>query len=91
MHFLIFVLQVSQIQRESENLQTSYAGDKAKEITNREAEVVNAWSNLQNMCDSRKQKLADTGDLFKFFIMVRTLMLWMDDVARQMNTSEKPR
>ncbi|XP_052133456.1 spectrin beta chain [Frankliniella occidentalis] len=83
--------QVSQIQKESEKLQTSYAGDKANEITNREAEVVNAWSNLQNMCDSRKQKLADTGDLFKFFIMVRTLMLWMDDVARQMNTSEKPR
>ena len=84
-------MQVLQIQKESQNLQTSYAGDKAKEITNREAEVVNAWSNLQNMCDSRKQKLADTGDLFKFFIMVRTLMLWMDDVVRQMNTSEKPR
>lgn len=50
-----------------------------------------AWAALQAMCDARKQKLADTGDLFKFFNMVRTLMLWMDDVARQMNTSEKPR
>lgn len=80
-----------QIQEESAKLQASYAGDKAKEITNREAEVVTAWANLQAMCDGRRQKLADTGDLFKFFNMVRTLMLWMDDVVRQMNTSEKPR
>ncbi|XP_046664582.1 LOW QUALITY PROTEIN: spectrin beta chain-like [Homalodisca vitripennis] len=83
--------QVQQIEDESAKLQASYAGDKAKEITNREAEVRSAWAALQAMCDARKQKLADTGDLFKFFNMVRTLMLWMDDVARQMNTSEKPR
>jgi spectrin beta len=86
-----FTSQVQQIQDESAKLQASYAGDKAKEITNREAEVVTAWANLQALCDGRRQKLADTGDLFKFFNMVRTLMLWMDDVVRQMNTSEKPR
>ena len=72
-------------------LQAAYAGDKAKEITNREAEVVNAWLNLQGLCDARNGKLADTGDLFKFFNMCRILMLWMDDVNRQMNTTEKPR
>lgn len=83
--------QVQQIQEESAKLQASYAGDKAKEITNREQEVLQAWANLQGMCESRKQKLSDTGDLFKFFNMVRTLMLWMEDVVRQMNTSEKPR
>jgi spectrin beta len=43
------------------------------------------------ICEARKQKLGDTGDLFRFFNMVRTLMLWMDDVIIQMNTSEKPR
>ncbi|XP_039294197.1 spectrin beta chain isoform X2 [Nilaparvata lugens] len=83
--------QVQQIEEESAKLQASYAGEKAKEITNREGEVVAAWAGLQAMCDARKQKLADTSDLFKFFNMVRTLMLWMDDVVRQMNTSEKPR
>jgi spectrin beta len=83
--------QVQQVQEDSARLQASYAGDKAKEITNREAEVVSAWMALQGMCDARRQKLADTGDLFKFFNMVRTLMLWMDDVVRQMNTSEKAR
>ena len=40
--------QVDQIQDDSRNLQAAYAGDKAKEITNREAEVVNAWRNLQS-------------------------------------------
>ncbi|XP_015125014.1 spectrin beta chain isoform X2 [Diachasma alloeum] len=83
--------QVTQIQEESAKLQASYAGDKASEITNREAEVVAAWNNLQALCEGRKAKLEDTGDLFRFFNMVRTLMIWMDDVIRQMNTSEKPR
>lgn len=83
--------QVQLIQEESAKLQASYAGEKAKEITNREQEVLHAWANLQGLCESRKQKLSDTGDLFKFFNMVRTLMLWMEDVVRQMNTSEKPK
>lgn len=83
--------QVQQIKDESRKLQESYAGDKAKEITNREEEVVNAWEGLQKACEDRRLKLGDTGDLFKFFNMVRMLMLWIDDVIRQMNTSEKPR
>ncbi|KAK0158327.1 hypothetical protein PV328_009343 [Microctonus aethiopoides] len=83
--------QVTQIQDESAKLQASYAGDKASEITNREAEVVAAWNNLQALCEGRKAKLEDTGDLFRFFNMVRTLMIWMDDIIRHMNTSEKPR
>ncbi|KAG5309825.1 SPTCB protein, partial [Acromyrmex insinuator] len=76
--------QVSQIEEESAKLQASYAGDKAREITNREAEVVAAWNNLQSLCEGRRAKL-------EVFNMVRTLMIWMDDVVRQMNTSEKPR
>merc|ERR1719356_1820671 len=46
---------------------------------------------LQATGDSRKSKLNDTGNLFRFFAMVRNLMLWMDDLMRQMSTSEKPR
>ncbi|XP_065331438.1 spectrin beta chain isoform X2 [Cloeon dipterum] len=83
--------QVQGIRDDSARLQASYAGDKAKEITNREAEVLAAWAALHADCDARNAKLADTGDLFKFFNMVRILMLWMDDVIRQMNTSEKAR
>lgn len=83
--------QVQQIRDDSAKLQSAYAGDKAREIITQEAEVVNAWRNLQALCEARRLKLADTGDLLKFFIMVRTLILWMDDTIRQMNTSDKPR
>ncbi|CAH0387321.1 unnamed protein product [Bemisia tabaci] len=83
--------QVRNIQQESQKLQASYAGEKAKEITNREAEVVNSWTSLQNACEARKEKLVDTEDLFKFLAMVRMLMLWMTDMINQMNHTEKPR
>ena len=83
--------QVQGIQEDSLRLQTAYAGDKAREITGREGEVVQAWMELQAQCEGRRQKLADTGDLFRFFSMVRTLVLWIDDLIRQRNTTEKPR
>merc|ERR1711953_992364 len=83
--------QVQAIQDESAKLQAAYAGDKAMEITNREREVVRAWNELQGIGESPKSKLNDTSDLFKFFAMVRNLILWMDDLMRQMKTSEKPR
>merc|ERR1712241_1127070 len=83
--------QVTAIQEESAKLQAAYAGDKAMEITNREREVVRAWLELKGMGDNRYSKLNDTSDLFKFFQMVRNLMVWMDDLVRQMSTSEKPR
>merc|ERR1712223_1043315 len=83
--------QVTAIQEESAKLQAAYAGDKAMEITNREREVVRAWLELKGMGDNRYSKLNDTSDLFKFFQMVRNLILWMDDLMRQMKTSEKPR
>ena len=78
--------QVNAIQEESAKLQAAYAGDKAMEITNREREVVRAWMDLQGCGDSRKNKLNDTGNLFRFFAMVRNLMLWMDDLMRQVYT-----
>merc|ERR1712012_1376832 len=83
--------QVTAIQEESAKLQAAYAGDKAMEITNREREVVRAWLELKGMGDNRYSKLNDTSDLFKFFQMVRNLMVRMDDLVRQMSTSEKPR
>ncbi|XP_061173790.1 spectrin beta chain-like isoform X5 [Saccostrea echinata] len=84
-------VQVQAIQEESNRLQAGYAGDRKAEIQDREDEVVNAWKNLNLMVNSRRVKLADAHDLFKFFSMVRDLILWMDDIIRQMKTQEKPR
>ena len=46
---------------------------------------------LQQLGENRKLRLSDTSDLFRFFQMVRNLTNWMDDLLRQMVTSEKPR
>ena len=71
--------------------QDAYAGDKALEIINREREVVRALMELQQLGENRKMRLSDTSDLFRFFQMCRNLNNWMDDLLRQMVTSEKPR
>ena len=72
-------------------LQSAYAGDKADDIQKREGEVLEAWSVLLEACDGRRVKLLDTGDKFRFFSMVRDLMLWMEDVIRLIEAQEKPR
>ncbi|ESP01600.1 hypothetical protein LOTGIDRAFT_139452 [Lottia gigantea] len=83
--------QVEAIQTESYRLQSAYAGDRARDIQFREAEVVEAWKNLHITVDRRRTQLADSSDLYKFFLMAHDLRLWMDDIQRQMNTQEKPR
>lgn len=83
--------QVQQVQEEAAHLIVGYSGDKAREIQEREAEVVNAWRNLQIHIEGRKNRLNDSSDLFRFFGMVRDLMLWMNDMILQMDTQEKPR
>ena len=82
---------MQQVQEEAGRLIVAYSGDKAQEIKDREAEVLNAWRNLQLNVGIRKNTLADAADLYKFFGMVRDLMNWINDMVRQMETIEKPR
>ena len=88
---LYFLPQVQAIQEESARLQGAYAGNKAKEIKDQEQEVLDAWRNLHMKVESRRTTLANASDLYRFFNMVRDLLLWMDDIIRQTNTQEKPR
>ncbi|KAH0622861.1 hypothetical protein JD844_025634 [Phrynosoma platyrhinos] len=83
--------QVRQLQEDAARLQSAYAGDKADDIQKRENEVLDAWKALLDACEGRRVKLVDTGDKFRFFSMVRDLMLWMEDVIRQIEAQEKPR
>lgn len=57
--------QVQQVQEEAAKLIVAYSGDKAREIQDREAEVVNAWRNLQIHIEGRKNRLADANDLYR--------------------------
>lgn len=79
------------ISKESVDLQTSYAGSKSEEIRSKEREIASSLKQLLSMCEARRKRLEETGDLFKFLNKIRELMSWMEDVVRQMNTSEKPR
>ncbi|VDN35112.1 unnamed protein product, partial [Gongylonema pulchrum] len=83
--------QVAQIEHDAVQLRDAYAGDRAIEIGAREAEVQKAWRQLRAMCDARSVRLGDTSDLFRFMNMVRDLLLWMDEVRREMSSQERPR
>jgi len=83
--------KVHQIQEEANKLHALYAGERAKEIKDRELEVLNEWHNLQHQVDERKRQLADMGDLYKFFNMARDLAMWMETQMRQMRNEDKPR
>ncbi|CAL9688312.1 unnamed protein product [Knipowitschia caucasica] len=83
--------QVRQLQEDAVRLQSAYAGDKADDIQKREGEVLEAWKSLLEAAEGRRVKLLDTGDKFRFFSMVRDLMLWMEDVIRLIEAQEKPR
>ena len=68
-----------------------YAGDKAQEIREREAELVREWAELQRLAAHRRVTLADTGDLHKFLCLSRDLMMWMESQQRAMRNEDKPR
>ncbi|XP_041920801.1 spectrin beta chain, non-erythrocytic 1 isoform X2 [Alosa sapidissima] len=83
--------QVKQLQEDAVRLQSAYAGDKAEDIARREGEVLEAWRSLLEASEGRRVRLLDTSDKFRFFSMVRDLMLWMEDVIRLIDAQEKPR
>ena len=53
------------MQEEAAQLIVAYSGDKAREIQDSEAEVVNAWRNLQILIEGRKNRLADSSDVYR--------------------------
>ncbi|XP_074860919.1 spectrin beta chain, non-erythrocytic 2 isoform X2 [Carettochelys insculpta] len=83
--------QVKQVQEDATRLQKAYAGEKAEDIRRHEQAVSEAWAELLNSSQGRRQLLLDTVDKFRFFKMVRDLMLWMDGVHLQIEAQEKPR
>ncbi|MCP9264820.1 Spectrin beta chain [Dirofilaria immitis] len=83
--------QVAQIELDALELRDAYAGDRAIEIGARETEVHRAWRQLRAMCDARSMRLGDTSDLFRFMNMVRDLLLWMNEVKREMTSQERPK
>jgi hypothetical protein len=51
--------EVQTVREDAARLQASNVGEKAKDVADREAEVVAAWTALQDTCDAHFCKLAD--------------------------------
>lgn len=82
---------MKQVQEDASRLQKAYAGEKAADIHKHEQAVTEAWGELQDASSARRQLLLDTVEKFRFFRMVRDLMLWMDDINLLIDAQEKPR
>ncbi|CAB1332983.1 unnamed protein product [Coregonus sp. 'balchen'] len=83
--------QVNQVQDDAARLQKAYAGEKAEEIQRSEHSVTEAWEGLLGASQARRHLLLDTVEKFRFFNMVRDLMLWMDGVNLQIDAHDSPR
>lgn len=91
-HFFAFSLnKVNQVQDDAARLQKAYAGEKAEEIQRSDHAVTSAWEGLLEACRTRRLVLLDTVEKFRFFNMVRDLMLWMDGVNLQIDAHDSPR
>jgi len=53
--------------------------------------VTSAWEGLLEAGQARRLLLEDTVEKFRFFNMVRDLMLWMDGVNLQIDAHDSPR
>ncbi|XP_018423798.1 PREDICTED: spectrin beta chain, erythrocytic-like [Nanorana parkeri] len=83
--------QVQGFQDTAARLYSAYAGDQATDIQKKEKEVVEAWKALLDASDGRRTELISAAEKFRFFSMVRDLILWMESIIRQIETQEKPR
>ncbi|XP_064206241.1 spectrin beta chain, non-erythrocytic 1-like isoform X1 [Anguilla rostrata] len=83
--------QVNQVQEDGARLQKAYAGEKADDIHRHERAVSEAWEALLSAGQARRLLLLDTVEKFRFFNMVRDLMLWMDGVNLQIDAHDSPR
>uniref|UniRef100_A0A4W6CDY1 Spectrin beta chain n=1 Tax=Lates calcarifer TaxID=8187 RepID=A0A4W6CDY1_LATCA len=83
--------QVNQVQDDAARLQKAYAGEKADDIHRSEHAVTSAWEGLLEAGQTRRLLLLDTVEKFRFFNMVRDLMLWMDGVNLQIDAHDSPR
>ncbi|CAH2328068.1 spectrin beta chain, erythrocytic isoform X1 [Pelobates cultripes] len=83
--------QVQLFQDTAVRLNAAYAGQQAVDIQKKEKEVVDAWKGLLDACDGRRTELISASEKFRFFSMVRDLMVWMESMIRQIETQEKPR
>ncbi|XP_061172689.1 spectrin beta chain, non-erythrocytic 5-like [Saccostrea echinata] len=62
--------------------------DKADAIHQKQQEAQDNWEKLEELADSRKQKLSDSYQLQKFLSDARELVSWSTEMVQRMNAGE---
>ncbi len=80
--------KAAQVQEEVAKLHNMYAGERAREIRDKEQQVHAEWHKLQDLTNRRKHELTEINELYRSFNMSRDLMVWMDTQMRQMKNDD---
>lgn len=81
-------LQVRQLQENSTQLRTIYAGEKAEAILGQEQEVIEAWRELLSACETSHVQVTSVTDKVQFFSVVRENLMWMEGIMGQIGWDE---
>lgn len=82
------LLQVRQLQENSTQLRTIYAGEKAEAILGQEQEVIEAWRELLSACEASHVQVTSVTDKVQFFSVVRENLMWMEGIMGQIGWDE---
>ncbi|XP_029704488.1 LOW QUALITY PROTEIN: spectrin beta chain, non-erythrocytic 4-like [Takifugu rubripes] len=84
----LLVAQVRQLQENSTQLRTIYAGEKAEAILGQEQEVIEAWRELLSACEASHVQVTSVTDKVQFFSVVRENLMWMEGIMGQIGWDE---
>ncbi|CAM9115899.1 unnamed protein product [Bubo scandiacus] len=81
----------SRCRRDAARLAKAYAGERAAELRRQERAVSEAWARLRGCSQTRRRRLLEAVEQFRFLRAARDLLLWMDGVRLQIEAQERPR
>ena len=84
-------LKVAEIQKFAADLKPAYAGDREKEIEDKEIQVVDAWHNLLARVTERGSKLGDSDEFQRFVLQIQDLLIWIRDMRQEISSDERPK
>ena len=79
------------MQEDAARLAKAYAGERAAELRRQERAVSEAWARLRGCSQTRRRRLLEAVEQFRFLRAARDLLLWMDGVRLQIEAQERPR
>jgi len=75
--------KVAQVQEEAAKLHNLYAGERAREIRDKEQQVLAEWHNLQAMTNVRRHQLTDMNDLYRYVEATNSQLLTLFQIQTQ--------